>query len=278
MTAPSSTSPVERMTNARHHGCAFDGWQCFHCGEIFETVGSAREHFGFDQSSEPACRIKLGGERGLLGALREAEKAAAAAWTRVHEESGDIMQGWHAAERRHREALEEMEIIGYERGLRDGSANLAPDELLEFWKTQVTNLQRALAGVLNNCPSSGWADPQVPDRASAVLAEVVDAKPPAQPGTARIPRDVLESLRERNTAATLPSRAPMSVPHRRIFTYKDQPQNVDAWRIGEACSNAAKESAGDFIDRGLGLLKFLQAKGMGVVEVDSTAESEDASA
>ena len=52
------------------------GFTCFHCGETFTTRGSARDHFGFDPSSEPGCRIKLGAERGLIMALRKAEARA----------------------------------------------------------------------------------------------------------------------------------------------------------------------------------------------------------
>lgn len=41
--------------------------------------------------------------------------------------------------------------------------------------------------------------------------------------------------------------------------------NVLAWRIGEAHSAAAKESAGDYIDRGLALLRHLNEKGFDIV-------------
>lgn len=64
-----------RMTNARHHGCAFDGWQCYHCGEVFTTMGGARTHFGHESDAMPGCIIKVkpGDERGLLIELRKAE-------------------------------------------------------------------------------------------------------------------------------------------------------------------------------------------------------------
>lgn len=64
------------MTNAELHGCAFEGWQCFHCGEIFTTVGGARDHFGALPTATPGCMIKvqLGDERGLLMELRKAEE------------------------------------------------------------------------------------------------------------------------------------------------------------------------------------------------------------
>jgi hypothetical protein len=51
----------------------------------------------------------------------------------------------------------------------------------------------------------------------------------------------------------------------RVLTYRNQPDNVGAWQLGEACRRPAELPAGDYIDRGLGLLKELQAKGYGVI-------------
>ena len=60
-----------------------------------------------------------------------------------------------------------------------------------------------------------------------------------------------------------------------LFTYSSQPSdNVIAWRIGEACSNASRASAGDYIDRGLGLLKELQAKGYGIAALSTSQQQE----
>lgn len=60
----------------------------------------------------------------------------------------------------------------------------------------------------------------------------------------------------------------------KVYSYDDQPtDNVAAWRLGEACIDAMGMSAGDYIDRGLGLLKALQAKGFGVVLLNETKES-----
>lgn len=50
------------------------GWTCFHCGETFRTIGSARDHFGKYPDADPACMIKAGHERGLVMALRKAEQ------------------------------------------------------------------------------------------------------------------------------------------------------------------------------------------------------------
>lgn len=55
------------------------------------------------------------------------------------------------------------------------------------------------------------------------------------------------------------------------YTYTGrQPGNLDAWRIGEACSAASKASAGDPIDRGLVLLRELEAKGFAILPLDAT--------
>lgn len=56
----------------------------------------------------------------------------------------------------------------------------------------------------------------------------------------------------------------------KVFTYKKQPSdNVDAWRLGEACIRASKKPGGDYIDSGLSLLKELQEKGYGAIKLDA---------
>jgi hypothetical protein len=108
-------------------------WTCFHCDETFTTVEDARNHFGFDIASDPACRIKIGAERGLVAALRRAEQDAADAWARLHNESGDAVVAYAAAVTRHSEQLRTVEEAGYEKGLADGRAEAAaatyPEEL-----------------------------------------------------------------------------------------------------------------------------------------------------
>lgn len=105
------------------------GWTCFHCGETFTTEGAARDHFGFEPSADPACRIKAGAERGLLMALRRAEKDAADAWFAIHSETTDAAKAYHAQATRHHEQLRIAEELGYERGLADGRAELSKLEL-----------------------------------------------------------------------------------------------------------------------------------------------------
>lgn len=67
-----------------------EGWTCFHCGDLFRTVGAARDHFGHDPLAEPGCRIKVGEELGLLIALRKVEKDYADLIDRMHELDGEI--------------------------------------------------------------------------------------------------------------------------------------------------------------------------------------------
>lgn len=93
------------------------GWTCFHCGETFKTVGSARDHFGAQQTATPGCMIKvgIGGERSLLMALRKAESALA----RYYDEDSDLHRFVCSLQSRHSEQLRIAEESGYERGLRD---------------------------------------------------------------------------------------------------------------------------------------------------------------
>lgn len=55
----------------------------------------------------------------------------------------------------------------------------------------------------------------------------------------------------------------------RVFTYKNQPNNVEAWRFGEAAYKTSKKLGGDYIDTGLQLLLELQEKGYGIVAIDA---------
>lgn len=53
------------------------------------------------------------------------------------------------------------------------------------------------------------------------------------------------------------------MPTNNVLTHANQPDNVGAWRLGEACR--AAKPGGDLIDRGLSLLKELEARGYGVI-------------
>ncbi|RWB67610.1 hypothetical protein [Mesorhizobium sp.] len=94
-------------------------WRCFHCDEVFTDERCARDHFGADETREPACRIKMGAERSMLTALRRAEADAADAWFKIHNEATDSAKAFYAQAARHQEQLRAAEELGYERGLRD---------------------------------------------------------------------------------------------------------------------------------------------------------------
>lgn len=58
---------------------------------------------------------------------------------------------------------------------------------------------------------------------------------------------------------------------RRAYTYDEQPHNVEAYKLGRVCSEI--HSGGDWIDRGLNLLKALQREGFGVFELPASPAS-----
>jgi hypothetical protein len=106
------------------------GWTCFHCGETFTTVGSARDHFGSTPSATPGCVIdqvalEEGGKpergRGLLMALRKAELELDA----YRQEDTELHRCMYRMQGEHSTALRREEEKGYARGLRDGQGPLA---------------------------------------------------------------------------------------------------------------------------------------------------------
>lgn len=117
------------------------GWTCFHCGETFTTPGSARDHFGFDPSFDPACRIKNGAERGLVMALRKAENDCDELRHLLHDEASEAYRLYAAQTARHRAQIMAAEEAGYERGLADGRAEanragqLVPVPSVVSWAT-----------------------------------------------------------------------------------------------------------------------------------------------
>lgn len=100
------------------------GWTCFHCGETFTTPGCARLHFGTTPDKQPGCVIKvaLGGERGLLAALRKSEDELA----RYRADDSEIQRELMRLQSRHSDALRAAEETGYARGLSD-AAKMPPE-------------------------------------------------------------------------------------------------------------------------------------------------------
>lgn len=101
-------------------------WRCFHCDEVFYDEHSAKLHFGMDQCSDPACKIKMGAEGSLVTALRRAEAELADAWAAIHNESTEAAKAYYAQQARHGEQLRAAEELGYERGLAAGRAENPP--------------------------------------------------------------------------------------------------------------------------------------------------------
>ncbi|ASV44794.1 hypothetical protein PP899_gp49 [Agrobacterium phage Atu_ph08] len=95
------------------------GWRCFHCDEVFYTEQDARLHFGMDQCSDPACKIKMGAEKSLLVALRRAETELQDAWAAIHNETTESAKAYYAQQSRHGEQLRAAEELGFERGIAD---------------------------------------------------------------------------------------------------------------------------------------------------------------
>lgn len=98
------------------------GWTCFFCGETFKTPGAARDHFGGDEGSTAACRIKAGDERGLVMELRKVEEEL----RRYRSENSDADRQYHAMRADHAQALIREEQKGYDKGLADGRAIAPP--------------------------------------------------------------------------------------------------------------------------------------------------------
>lgn len=98
------------------------GWTCFHCGDTFTTPGAARDHFGFDPSADPACRIKVGEERGLVMELRRVEAKYVKLLERTCDEDGTVAREFYALGAKHENDKRRAEEEGYRKGLRDGRA------------------------------------------------------------------------------------------------------------------------------------------------------------
>lgn len=146
------------------------GWTCFHCGETFSTIGGAHQHFGFDPSCDPACRVKLGAERGLLGAFRRLEQENERLRTELHCESAEGLKAYRALQGRVEERVRLAEELGYERGLADGR------ELHKSAKAKVALPPRAKTATKRDAIIRTKCD-----RAARELEQPVDALPGMKP-------------------------------------------------------------------------------------------------
>jgi hypothetical protein len=104
---------LARLDRAEARGA----WRCFHCDEVFTDKRCARDHFGSDETSEPACRIKAGAERSMLTALRRSEDDCNEMMSRLQSESTDAAKAYYAQTARHQAQLRAAEELGFERGI-----------------------------------------------------------------------------------------------------------------------------------------------------------------
>lgn len=150
----SRDTPTEGQSG---EGVARTEWRCFHCGDVFTDERCARLHFGRDEDSETACLIKAGAEQGLLGALREAEYAAADARHAIADETTDAAKAYYAQATRHAQALRNAEEAGYERGLDDGRAlpTPLPTEAPEGWRLVPVEATEAMCAAFTDAALRG---------------------------------------------------------------------------------------------------------------------------
>lgn len=94
-------------------------WRCFHCDEVFTDRRCAKAHFGPDETSTPACRIKAGAEMSLLTALRRSEADCNEMMQRMQSETTDAATAYYAQMARHQEQLRIAEELGFERGIAE---------------------------------------------------------------------------------------------------------------------------------------------------------------
>lgn len=122
------------------------GWTCFHCGETFRTPGMAREHFGADPLAIPGCMIKLGDERRLLGALRDAEAELA----RYRAEDSETERRMAAMQCDHGRALRDAEESGYAKGIvaaRRQGESMSEVPILIFFREDMFYPIEAMPGI-----------------------------------------------------------------------------------------------------------------------------------
>lgn len=92
-------------------------WRCFHCDEVFTSPRCAVLHFGNSEYQTPACQLKSH-ERHLVEYIRDLEGQLDG----YRAEDSHIMRSIYTLEVDHRQALIRAEEEGYNKGIRDMSA------------------------------------------------------------------------------------------------------------------------------------------------------------
>lgn len=90
-------------------------WRCFHCDEVFTDRKLAADHFGDTENETPGCLIEQVEERGLLMALRRAQRELSL----FYQEDSPIERALHAIDVKWMAKVREAEQQGYDKGLAD---------------------------------------------------------------------------------------------------------------------------------------------------------------
>lgn len=91
-----------------------EGWRCFHCDEVFTDAALAREHFGLETISDPACQIDI-------AKFREMEALHARHLTETDEATVEF----HRMRADHVQSLQREEERGYAKGTADREGEVA---------------------------------------------------------------------------------------------------------------------------------------------------------
>lgn len=91
-------------------------WRCFHCDEVFSSRHYAAIHFGADEAATCACVLPH--EQHLVAHIRDLERQLDG----YRAEDSNVMRSIMTLEADHRQALIRAEEEGYNRGVRDMTA------------------------------------------------------------------------------------------------------------------------------------------------------------
>lgn len=92
-------------------------WRCFHCGQVFTRRQDAAEHFGADQTEQPAC-VMRDHEHHLIHYIRKLE----ADLRQYRAEDSDVMRALYTLECDTARRVREAEERGYAKGVDDMKA------------------------------------------------------------------------------------------------------------------------------------------------------------
>lgn len=89
-------------------------WRCFHCDAVLTHPTCAREHFGADESSEPACKL-ANSSMHLIRYIRKLEAEVA----QYRREDSHALRAIYSKESEYADAVRKAEERGYDKGVSD---------------------------------------------------------------------------------------------------------------------------------------------------------------